>query len=97
MDTIFILDDQELTNDTKIKYDTRNPKRPGTKIYGEYEKFKKVKTVGELRQLREKHWRADLKFDFEHGYLQVNGKYRDQIIGRKAQAALNQPAKPEAK
>jgi len=82
----------ELTSDTPIAYDQSNPKRPGTGIYKEYENFKKCKTVGELQKAREKHWRADIKFDFEHGYLKINGKYVEKPVGRKAMKAIKEGA-----
>jgi len=80
----------EITPETKISYDQNNPKRPGTGIYSEYEKFKKCRTVGELQKAREKFWRADLKFDFEHGYVQIDGKSPERIIGRKAMKQIKE-------
>ena len=89
---VFEIDGLELTDETTIAYDQSNPKRPGTGIYNEYEKFKKCRTVGELRKVREKFWRADIKFDFEHGYLKIDGKSVERAIGRKAMKALKEAA-----
>ena len=91
-ETIFVIDGQELTNSTKIKYDQANPKRPGTQIAKDYEQFKKCTTLAQLIEARPKHWRADVKFDYEHGYLMINGKRCERPLGRKAQAELKAAA-----
>ena len=83
----------DLYDNTPIEYQQDNPKRAGTKIHGEYEKFKGCKTVGELREARPGQWKADVKFDFDHGFLKIDGSLTDKPIGRKGQAAVAKAAK----
>jgi len=84
---VAVISGLNLFEDTRIEYDQSNPKRAGSKIHAEYESFKKCKTLGDLMKARPGHWKADVKFDYEHGFLKVDGSYIEKPIGRKGQKA----------
>lgn len=62
----------ELSPETKIKMLQANPKRPSSKIYGAYEKYKSAKTVGEYAEKFGKGWQAGVKYDYQHGFLTIS-------------------------
>lgn len=67
-----VLDEKmELKAETKIKMLQANPKRPSSKIYGAYEKYKSAKTIEEYAEKFGKGWQAGVKYDYQHGFLTI--------------------------
>lgn len=54
---------------TRIVFQDKNPKVPGTQSFKRFEAYKKAATVGEAAVLGATT--ADLDFDWNHGYLQL--------------------------
>jgi len=61
--------------ETKIQY-RPHAKRPGSKSHIRYEKYARAKTVGEALKLGS--FPMDWCFDYEHGFIKVSGKVRDE-------------------
>lgn len=57
---------------TKINFKKQNTRRPGTKIYDAYEKYKVAKTIGKALELGAT--KRDLQYDFERGNLDIMKK-----------------------
>jgi len=55
--------------DLKISYKKENPKKPGTKAYARYEKYKKATTLKKALELGAV--REDFIFDGDRGYMKV--------------------------
>lgn len=65
-----------MTN-TKISY-RPHAKAPGTKSHVRYEKYAKAKTVGQALKLGS--WPADWCWDYERGFIKVDGPVRDEPL-----------------
>lgn len=65
------------TADTKISY-RPHAKAPGTKSHMRYEEYSSAKTVGEALVLGS--WPADWCWDYERGFLKVEGPVREEPI-----------------
>mmetsp|Transcript_33829 Transcript_33829/g.93450 ORF Transcript_33829/g.93450 Transcript_33829/m.93450 type:complete len:722 (+) Transcript_33829:93-2258(+) len=63
--------------ETRISYRPR-AKRPGSKSHVRYEKYSSARTVGEALKLGS--YPMDWCFDYEHGFLKVDGPVRDEPI-----------------
>jgi hypothetical protein len=57
---------------TKINFKKANPRRPGTKAFDNYEKYKVAKTVAKARELGATT--RDLQYDFERGNVDIMKK-----------------------
>ena len=82
----------KVENETAIKF-IPNPKRPGFKAHERYEKYSSAKTIAEYFELSEKKYsRADLRYDEEHGYLQIFDADGNQINQKETDADKQKPA-----
>ena len=61
------INDKWINNDLKICIDEQNPKKPGSKTYDKYEKYKYSKTIGEFK--KNKGWKEDFKSAINSGCL----------------------------
>ena len=66
-----VINAHKVDTETPIRFKT-NPKRPGFKAHARYEIYSAAETIGEYLELAEKKYaKADLRYDEEHGHLQI--------------------------
>merc|ERR1712113_1150548 len=63
--------------ETKIQY-RPHAKAPGSKSHVRYEKYSNATTIGEA--LKKGSWPMDWVYDYEHGFLKVLGRVREEPI-----------------
>ena len=65
---------KKVTSDSKLEWKA-NPKRPNSNAYKRYEEYGSATTLAEFFEMAEKKFaRADLRFDWEHGHLSIDGE-----------------------
>jgi len=62
-----------VNEDCKIKYDSNNKKRVGSKSWERYEDYKDSKSIGEFLSSGGK--KEDLRWDLEKGFLELLESY----------------------
>ena len=69
-----VLKGKKVTSEDVLMYKP-NPKREGSMAHGRYGAYEEVETLEAYFECAEKKFaRADLRFDWEHGHLAVNGE-----------------------
>ena len=69
-----VLKGKKVTSDDALEYKA-NPKRENSKAHARYAAYETAETLAEYFELSEKKYaRADLRFDWEHGHLAINGE-----------------------
>jgi len=58
-----------VSNETKIEYIDRNPKRKGSKAHARFQKYMTAKTVAKFLELG--GLKADLRYDSEKGFVEI--------------------------
>jgi len=75
-----VLKGKKVSSDDVLEYKS-NPKREGSNAHGRYSAYEEATTLDEYFEMapEKKFARADLRFDWEHGHLTVNGeKYEEE-------------------
>ena len=61
----------KIDSSTELKFKP-NPKRPGFKAHARYEQYQTATTLEEYLDLADpKYAKADLRYDMEHGHIEV--------------------------
>ena len=74
-----VLKAKKVTSDSELAFKP-NPKREGSNAHGRYSAYESATNLEEYFELAEKKFsRADLRFDWEHGHLTIDGeKYEEE-------------------
>ena len=69
-----VLKGKKVTSEDVLTFKT-HPKREGSNAWSRYSQYETAETLEELFELNEKKFvRADLRFDWEHGHVAINGE-----------------------
>lgn len=74
-----VLKAKKVTSEDVLMYKP-NPKREGTNAHARYAAYEEVETLDDYFEAAEKKFaRADMRYDWEHGHLSINGeKYEEE-------------------